>query len=498
MKTTKLVISDYVNVKFEGLEPLVRRKLNEELKFFIPYARHTPLFKMGRWDGKAAFATIGGGTYINMLDRALPIVMDAGYEIEIDDRRPEFNFSFPEVNEAMFSHKVWPEGHPIAGQPIELRDYQCDVIRNYLANLQSIQEVSTGAGKTLLTAALSCLIEPYGRSIVIVPSKSLVEQTEEDYRNLGLDVGIFYGDRKEFGHQHTICTWQSLSVFAKKSRREDLPIDLAEFIEGVVCVMVDETHSAKATELKDLLCGPMANIPIRWGLTGTVPKEEFEYLAIYCSLGPVVGEVKAKTLQDKGVLANCHVNILQLIDDHVEFKDYHEEAAFLTSDEDRMAWMAEFVAELGSRGNTLVLVDKIKSGEFLRDNIPDSVFVSGNMKTKDRRKEYKEVATAEGKIIIATYGVAAVGINVPRIFNLVLLEAGKSFTRVIQSIGRGIRKAHDKDDVMIFDACSTLKFSKKHLAERKKYYRDAEYPSSVTKINYSDDEVIDVVGKLMK
>ena len=106
------------------------------------------------------------------------------------------------------------------------------------------------------------------------------------------------------------------------------------------------------------------------------------------------------------------------------------------------------------------------------------------MKSKDRKDEYDEVADADDKIIIATYGVAAVGINIPRIFNLVLVEPGKSFVRVIQSIGRGIRKAKDKDHVQIWDITSTAKFSKRHLTERKKYYNDANYQFTVEKVNY--------------
>jgi len=94
------------------------------------------------------------------------------------------------------------------------------------------------------------------------------------------------------------------------------------------------------------------------------------------------------------------------------------------------------------------------------------------------------VATADKKIIVATYGVAAVGINIPRIFNMVLLEPGKSFVRVIQSIGRGIRKADDKDFVQIWDVTATTKYAKKHLTERKKYYKEAKYPFAVEKVKY--------------
>jgi superfamily II DNA or RNA helicase len=106
------------------------------------------------------------------------------------------------------------------------------------------------------------------------------------------------------------------------------------------------------------------------------------------------------------------------------------------------------------------------------------------MDSADRKEHYDEVAEVSDKIIVATYGVAAVGINIPRIFNLVLLEPGKSFVRVIQSIGRGIRKAQDKDFVQIWDITSTSKFAKRHLTTRKKYYQEAKYPYVTEKTSY--------------
>jgi superfamily II DNA or RNA helicase len=178
------------------------------------------------------------------------------------------------------------------------------------------------------------------------------------------------------------------------------------------------------------------------------------------------------------------VQILQLRDEHVEFKTYPEETAFLTSDKARLNWIAEYCTALAESGNTLILVNGIETGKYLTDAIPGAAFVYGNTKSKDRSKEYKEVQGATNKVIIATYGVAAVGINIPRIFNLVLFEAGKSFTRVIQSVGRGIRKAQDKDSVNIIDLCSTAKFSAKHLTARKVFYNEASYPNHVTKIDY--------------
>ncbi len=483
MKCT-IKIKDEVNVKLEGLDLATRRTLEKKLKFFMSYAYHVPAYKLGRWDGCVSFFSIGGSTFLNLLDRLLPVVQDEGYDIEIEDRRHHKDFTFEKVTENSFSNVTWPKGHPVEGDPIVLRDYQVDVINQFLDTPQCLQEIATGAGKTLITAVLSQRVEHIGRSIVIVPNKDLVTQTEADYINLGLDVGVYFGDRKEIGKEHTICTWQSLNVMEKRFRDGESDMSIAEFAQDVVCVMVDEVHQAKADVLKKLLTGPFANVPIRWGLTGTIPKEEHEQVALQASLGTVVNNLSASELQDKGVLANCEVNILQLID-LKEYPNYQSELTYLVTDKQRLDYMATMIDKLSENGNTLVLVDRIKAGNGLLERLGDNaVFVSGSMKSKDRKDEYDDVADAQGKIIIATYGVAAVGINIPRIFNLVLIEPGKSFVRVIQSIGRGIRKAQDKDYVDIWDITSTAKFSKRHLTQRKKFYKEANYPFNIAKVDY--------------
>jgi superfamily II DNA or RNA helicase len=372
----------------------------------------------------------------------------------------------------------------MAGRPIKLRDYQVEVVNNFIENPQALQEVATGAGKTIMTATLSKLCEVFGRTITIVPNKSLVEQTEEDFINCGLDVGVYYGDRKDLYKTHTICTWQSLNILDKKSKNSEHDIvTLAEFLDGVKCVIVDEVHMAKADVLKNLLTQNLCNAPIRWGLTGTVPKEEHEYEAIFASIGPVINNISAHDLQQKGVLSNCHVKVVQLMD-LKEFGSYPEELKYLVTNEDRMIYLSKLIKEISNSGNTLVLVNRIDSGKFLINEIPEAVFISGEVKTKDRKEEYDEIKTSDNKIIVATFGVAAVGINIPRIFNLILLEPGKSFVRVIQSIGRGIRKAEDKDFVQIWDITSTCKYAKRHLTERKKFYKDAKYPFTIEKTDW--------------
>lgn len=482
-----LHIKDEVNAKFEGLDLNARKKLSNKFKFEVPYARYLPAVRLGRWDGKIGFFQLGGSSYTNLLPEIIPILDELNYDIELNDQRQyRTNFDFEQVKEDSYSHISWPEKHPVAGQPIVLRDYQVKTINKFLEHPQSIQEIATGAGKTLITAVLSQKVEPYGRSIVIVPNKSLVTQTEEDYINMGLDVGVFFGDRKEFGKTHTICTWQSLNILLKKTKNSEALISIDEFLEGVVCVMVDEVHMAKADVLKQLLTGVMAHVPIRWGLTGTIPKEKFEWMSLLVSLGDVTARIQASELQDKGVLANCNVNVVQL-QDFGDYGGYQQELKYLLTNTKRLDYLARLFTKVAESGNTLILVDRISAGNELVSRLGDkAVFISGVTKSDDRKEHYDEVSEVDGKIIVATYGVAAVGINIPRIFNLVLLEPGKSFVRVIQSIGRGIRKAEDKDFVQVWDITSTCKFAKRHLTKRKAFYREAKYPFQVEKVDWEN------------
>ena len=479
----KIILKDEVNCKIEGLDLDTRKKIEKELKFFLPYAYHVPAYKLGRWDGCVSYFTIGGVTYTNLLDIIIPIIVAENYTIELDDQRNVWDFDFDKVQEDTYSHITWPKGHPVEGQPVVLRDYQVEIVNKFLETPHCLQEIATGAGKTLITASLSQRAEKYGRSIVIVPNKDLVRQTYEDYVNMGLDVGVYFGDKKELGKTHTICTWQSLNSIKKQFRDGKTDFGLQDFAEDVVCVIVDEVHQAKADVLKELLTKDFAHIPLRWGLTGTIPKAKHEQISLRACLGEVVNKLAASELQELGVLSNCHVNVVQM-EESVEYSNYQSELTYLTSDKDRMKYISGLIENIRKSGNTLVLVDRIKAGNLLLENIPDAEFVSGEMKTTDRKDAYTEINEGTNHVVVATYGVAAVGINIPRIFNLVLLEPGKSFVRVIQSIGRGVRKAQDKDHVEIWDITSTAKFSKRHLRERKTFYKEANYPFTIEKVKY--------------
>lgn len=258
IKTAEIIILDETSVKIEGLDLKTRRLCVNSVKYFLPHARYSPAYKLGRWDGTTSFCTLGGRTYLNLLDKVLPVLVDEGYEFNIVDQRASHTFEFDDIDEGFLSHLVWPADHRAAGTPIELRDYQVQAINECINNLQGISVAPTSAGKTIITASLSKLAEKYGRTIIIVPNKNLVLQTEEDYRNIGLDVGVLFGDRKEYSHKHTICTWQSLMVLDKKSKDALDDDQLSVFLDNLVAVICDECFNGDMRVLT-----PTGYIPIR-------------------------------------------------------------------------------------------------------------------------------------------------------------------------------------------------------------------------------------------
>jgi hypothetical protein len=158
MNEAKIIIKDEVNAKLEGLEVGDRRALMKMFEYEMPGARYLPAVRLGRWNGKISYFSLAGSTYVNLLDRIIPYLYDKGYAVELQDmRQTHAELKFEQVTGDTFSHICWPKGHEREGQPVVLRDYQIEIINNFLANPQSLQEIATGAGKCVAGDTLLAL-----------------------------------------------------------------------------------------------------------------------------------------------------------------------------------------------------------------------------------------------------------------------------------------------------------------------------------------------------
>lgn len=348
--------------------------------------------------------------------------------------------------------------------------------------------VQHNSGKTLLSAALCRKVKPFGKVVLIVDGKDLCFQTADELNKFGCDAGVVGCGLREFGHDVSVCTWQTINSISKKSKDSLNKEELKTLVDGVVAMIFDEVHRCKGNEVKKVAEQVFSNVPIRWGLTGTIPKQKIDYYNLATAIGPVLDEnVQAKELQDKGFLSNCQVNCIRLKDDY-KFFTWDDEKEYLASNTDRLAFMASLISGIvQQQKNTLVLVDRIVTGETLEKMLiekgVDAIFLQGSVKSAKRFEEYKKFANEDNKCVIAIDKIASTGLNIPRLFNIVFIDYGKAFTKTIQSIGRGLRRALDKDFVTIYDISSTTHYSREHFNNRIHYYEDAQYPYQVMNID---------------
>jgi len=362
---------------------------------------------------------------------------------------------------------------------------------------------------TFMTAAIC---EAYGRcgyrTLTIVPNDVLLQQTKADYINCGIHTGVYSGTHKILDPSHVVSTWQALKNNPKIVRLFQV-------------IVVDECHVAKGAVLQKLLIEHCADAPFRFGVTGTMPKEPADSMAVLCALGPIKHKMPAKTLMDMGILAKLHIDVVQLEEnlqkeyteycDEVAiqtplsyrnfkesyFPDYSAEKEYLRHNTIRTGWIAALIESKRNdeKGNVLCLVDSIPFGRQLAALIPNAIFVNGkDMKTtKEKQEVYNLFKQQDNLVVIATVNIAGTGLSIRRIFHLITVDIGKSFVRVIQGIGRALRIADDKDCVTMADVCSDLKYSKAHLAQRISYFKEAQYDYKLHKISYDKHKNTNII-----
>ncbi len=459
-KQCTIVIHDEVYCTLKGLTLVDYKSLYDALGIEVPGAFFMTAVKLGRWDGKIRFVDANGNTYNNMIPEILPMLMRWGYEFNIEDARV-FNPPLTEV--------ITPDyfgDTELYGSVFRLHQHQCDYLNALIKAGGGIGLAATGAGKTAMSAALC---EAYSRAgyrpIIIVPSDDLVNQTYKTFKALGMDAGRYSGSFKEPDASIIVATWQSL---------RNVPTMMRDF----KCAIVDECHGAKANVIQELLTEYGKHIPWKFGITGTLPKPESDQYLIRSVLGDVQYEITARWLIDNGFLAELDIEIWETKDDlSLELPDYTAEKTFLGKQEDRIEAVAKFVKKARDEyGNTLVLTNNNQFGKKIVKHIDGSEFLFGDSKNKDRFVHYDAFDVENDKILVASSGIAKQGISIDRVFCLVLIDPIKSFTTIIQSVGRGLRLAHDKNFVKVYDISSNMKYGRKHRKNRVKYYKECEYP----------------------
>jgi len=504
---------------------------NQIKRILNPYVdgyRFMPRFKMGVWNGKIDFFKNG---FINL--GLWKVVYDSckeyGYKFNIEnpelfpkeklDKKEIEDFCFDFFKNHRIQDKKDKKGNIIKGEKFMPYSHQIDAIYKILKYKYGLVEIATAGGKSLVISTIIFYIlkniKPDAKFLIIVPNISLVTQMYDDILdyNLGfnnenlnpLDINLLeimsdkprkVRDNKE--PNIIIGTYQSLEKLSYK------------FFKQFDMVATDEAHRAKAISINKILTKTFGYANYRFGVTGTLPaKNSSNRLTIESLMGPNLFSIKAKKLQDKGLISPIKIKSLMLNYDDYDFakniyaikkrgggkQAYQLERKYIHNSEKRKYFIVKLIKKL--KTNSLVLFHAVQHGtdlyNFCRDNIPniDFYYVDGSVKSDKReyiKKQLEETSSKNIKVGICSFGTFSTGINVRAINNIIFVDSFKSDQIIRQSIGRGLRLHKDKVLLVVYDIVDI--FSKKYtntLLQHYKYRRDKIYKEQ--KFDYEEIKI---------
>ena len=438
------------------------RDLYDFFSFTVPNAKFMPSYKRKFWDGKVRLFSIKTNQiYIGLLPYVDEFCRERGFDFE------GINDVIGEKTDIKFDlKKYFMKEYNL---PFEPRDYQMEAVETTLKYGRQLLLSPTASGKSLIIYLLARWYNK--KTVIIVPTTSLVEQMAKDFEEYGYDKKIckIYSGQQVFDSDITITTWQSFSK---------APKDVLESFEVVVG---DEAHLFKAQTLKGIL-EKMKKTSIRIGTTGTLDGSEVHRLQLEGLFGPCKKVISSSELMEEGTIANIDIDCIVLKHKKCHTMSYQEEMDYLVSSEERNSFITNLVASL--KGNTLVLFQYVeKHGEvlypMLDGRVDDLHYVYGGTDTIDREAVREIVEKSKSSVILASYGTFSTGVNIKRIDNIVFASPSKSRIRNLQSIGRGLRKVDGKDSMRLFDIADDLQcdnYTLEHLKERINIYNEENFP----------------------
>lgn len=483
-----------------GCDHGIAAELSDFFSFLVPGYKFMPAYRNKVWDGKVRLFNAQSHELPSGL---VPYVKDfakkRNYIVEMEDSHYGYPESFNSVdpNEVMEFIKFL-NVHS-RGKPIEVRDYQFDAICEGIRRKRSILLSPTGSGKSLIIYVLLRWYMKYhpDKILVIVPTTALVEQMKGDFNDYSShdpefsasdDCHIIYEGRAKvnISERIFISTWQSIYK---------LP---ATWFEQFGAIFGDECHGFKSKSLSSIM-NKARNAEYRYGTTGTLDGTQTHQLVLEGLFGKVKKVTTTKKLQDDNTLAPLDISMIVLeyeeeIRKLYTGEKYQAEIDFIVRHEPRNKFIRNLT--LNQDGNSLVLFQFVeKHGRVLYDLIKDKVeddrkvfFVSGATETSDREAIRKITESQKNAIIVASLGTFSTGINIRNLHNIIFTSPSKAQIRILQSIGRGLRKSDDGRTTKLFDIADDLQYKSKknyaliHSEERVKIYKREQFNYKIYRI----------------
>ena len=468
----------------------IAQELNEYFSFFVPGYKFMPAFRNRMWDGKIRLFTVMSGELpAGLYNHLINFGEKRSYEIVVDDSpygKPD-NYNKVDVKELY-------DYIQSLGMPYEIRDYQFDAVSTGIHRKRGVILSPTGSGKSLIIYALMrWYLENNAKMVlIIVPTTSLVEQMSGDFKDYGFDIEnevhkIYSGKDKTTQKRVVVSTWQSIYKLPKA------------WFSHFGMILGDECHGFKSKSLMSIM-NKATEAEYRFGTTGTLDGAQTHELVLQGLFGKIYRVTTTKALQDNNTLAKLRIKRIALTYPEKARKDfgartYQEEIDFIVENEHRNNFIRNLALDL--KGNTLILYNYVeKHGKPLFNIIRDKAdenrkvfFVSGNTDTSDREAIRGIVEGMSNSITVASLGTFSTGINIRNLHNIVFASPSKSQIRVLQSIGRGLRKSDDGSTTTLYDISDDISWRNRknytllHSFERLKMYQKEEFEYSTVKLD---------------
>lgn len=441
------------------------RELFDFFSFNVPNAKFMPSVQKGWWDGKIRlFSMDKRHIYIGLMPYVIEFCRERGYDVQgIQDILGEKDLS---------SHEEFVQS---LGLPFSPRDYQLEAFNTAKTYGRQLLLSPTASGKSLIIYLLTRYFDK--KTVIIVPTTSLVEQMTQDFKDYGYkeDICKIYSGQPIFDSPVTITTWQSFSKAPK------------DVIKSFDVVIGDEAHLFKANVCKGIL-EKMNETAVRIGTTGTLDGTEVHRLQLEGLFGPVKKVITTAELMESGAVADLKIDCIILKHKKQEKGSYQDEMDYLVSCPERNNFIVNLVSSL--KGNTLVLFQYVeKHGAVLYDMLKDRVetvhYVHGATDTDDREAIRHIVEKSDDHVILASYGTFSTGVNIKKIDNVIFASPSKSRIRNLQSIGRALRKSESKTSAKLFDIADDLgcnNHTLKHLKERVSIYSEEQFEYEIIQL----------------
>ena len=470
-----------VYLTLSDLTQAQNQELADFFTFEVPNAKFMPMVRKRMWDGKIRlFSPANGEIYVGLLPYIKEYCKSKNVKYTIEEGVEDERDVMGTVVRG-FIRSLRPRSK---GKSIKVRDYQIEAVRMAISRNRTLILSPTASGKSLIIYALVRYYQMAGhRTLILVPTTSLVEQMYTDFEDYGWSSGtycqkVYQGYTTKITKDVVISTWQSIYKMPKK------------YFEQFGCVIGDEAHFFKAKSLTSIMT-KLHQCKYRFGFTGTLDGTETHRLVLEGLFGSVEQVVTTKELIDKKTLANLKIKCITL--KHPEKRermDYAEELNYIVSNDARNKFIMDLCSNIS--GNTLCLFQLVeKHGKILYDGMKGNenvYFVYGGTDTQQREKIRGLVEKHKNSTTIASYGTFSTGINIRNIHNIVLASPSKSKIRVLQSIGRGLRTSSTKDSILIFDIADDVSykdrrnFTLNHFFERLNIYNEQQFNYEISKV----------------